>query len=154
MIARKYGSDQFLRWRRGYKERPPEVNSFSPYYPGNEKRYVRFMHDVRYSVSETLIRSIGNRRLTLARKFPKTESLSDCMKRTIPYLVNHVGIPVRDGRPRCGSGRVLRFYIPRHTLKQTHSLLGMSKHFRSCACTLTALSCTLSVHTYRYNRKQ
>jgi hypothetical protein len=86
MIARQFGEVQFKLWRRGYKVKPPALNSFSPEYPGNDKRYQKYLKDLRYSVSETLIRSIGNRRWTPSRKFPKTESLFLCMKRTIPYL--------------------------------------------------------------------
>ena len=43
--------------------------------PGNDDRYVSNVRDVRYSVFESLIRSIGHRKLELHRKFPKTESL-------------------------------------------------------------------------------
>lgn len=86
MIARQFGAAQLKLWRRGYKVKPPALNSFSPDYPGNDKRYQKYLKDLRYSVSETLIRSIGNRRWTPSRKFPKTESLYLCMKRTIPYL--------------------------------------------------------------------
>jgi 2,3-bisphosphoglycerate-dependent phosphoglycerate mutase len=86
MIARQFGEVQFKLWRRGYKVKPPALNSFAPEYPGNDKRYQKYLKDLRYSVSETFIRSIGNQRWTPSRKFPKTESLFLCMKRTIPYL--------------------------------------------------------------------
>ena len=92
MIARKWGQEQFREWRRGYKTPPPPVDSFSPYYPGNEKRYVRYMTDVPYSFTESLVRSIASKKLVLARKYPKTEALAHCMERTIPYLVDHVSI--------------------------------------------------------------
>ena len=42
---------------------------------GNDDRYVSNVLDVRYSVFESLIRSIEHRKLELHRKFPKTESL-------------------------------------------------------------------------------
>ena len=42
---------------------------------GNDDRYVTNVQDVRYSVFESLIRSLGSRRLELHRKFPKAESL-------------------------------------------------------------------------------
>jgi 2,3-bisphosphoglycerate-dependent phosphoglycerate mutase len=83
MIAREYGEEKFNRWRRGYSVRPPSLHSFSPDYPGNDQRYVKFLTDVRYSISESLIRSIGYKKPTLCRKFPKTESLKDCMVSTI-----------------------------------------------------------------------
>lgn len=90
MIARIHGHDQFMKWRRGYKIRPPPVHSFAPEYPGNDKRYQKFVNDIRYSVSETLIRSVANKKFTPSRKLPKTESLHDCMKRTIPFLTRNI----------------------------------------------------------------
>ncbi|GMH50096.1 hypothetical protein TL16_g00692, partial [Triparma laevis f. inornata] len=69
MVAQRHGQDQFMRWRRGYRDRPPRVSSFSSLYPGNDERYCK------------------DGGLT---DLPKTESLSDCMKRTIPFLVERV----------------------------------------------------------------
>jgi bisphosphoglycerate-dependent phosphoglycerate mutase len=37
-------------------------------------------------MTETLIRSLEGRKLKLHRRLPKTESLKDCMDRTIPYF--------------------------------------------------------------------
>ena len=37
-------------------------------------------------MTETLIRSLEGRKLKLHRQLPKTESLKDCMDRTIPYF--------------------------------------------------------------------
>jgi len=85
MIRTKYGETQFKQWRRGFSTRPPPVSSFSPLYPGNDERYVTYVTDVRNSVRETIIRSIEAGRLELHPKLPKSESLKDCMERTIPY---------------------------------------------------------------------
>ena len=71
-------------------DRPPPVSSFSQHYPGNDERYAKYMKDVRYSVSETLIRSIESGRVSLQRKIPKSESLKDCMDRTIPYFTEQI----------------------------------------------------------------
>jgi len=91
MVAQQHGEEQFKRWRRGFRDRPPRVSSFSPLYPGNDVRYNKeAMSDVRYSFWETIIRSVEGGRFLRHRKLPKTESLSDCMKRTIPFLVNRV----------------------------------------------------------------
>jgi 2,3-bisphosphoglycerate-dependent phosphoglycerate mutase len=90
MVKQRHGEDQFKAWRRGYKVRPPPVSSFSQHYPGNDDRYRKYMSDVRYSVSETLIRSIESGRVSLQRKIPKTESLKDCMDRTIPYFTEQI----------------------------------------------------------------
>lgn len=51
----------------------PPLSYFSS--TGNDDRYVSNVLDVRYSVCESLIRSLGSRKLELHRKFPKAESL-------------------------------------------------------------------------------
>jgi len=86
----KYGEEQFNMWRRSYDTKPPPVDSFSPHYPGNDRRYVQEIRDVRVSLSETLVRSFALRRLSVHRKLPRTESLKDCMERTIPYWVHSI----------------------------------------------------------------
>ena len=86
MIAQSYGEAQFMAWRRSYRTRPPPASSFSPNYPGNDNRYLNGASDHRISVRQSLMRSIEHGRLELHRKLPKTESLRDCMKRTIPYF--------------------------------------------------------------------
>eukprot|EP00956_Cyclotella_meneghiniana_P003096 scaffold3780_cov66-Cyclotella_meneghiniana.AAC.8 len=90
MVKQKYGEKQFLAWRRGYAVKPPRTSSFSPIYPGNDMRYKKYLKDVRYSISETLIRSIESKHFSLHRKLPKSESLKDCMDRTIPYFTEHI----------------------------------------------------------------
>ena len=66
--------------------RPPPVSSFSQHYPGNDSRYVKYLNDARPSVRESVIRSIETGKLSLHKKFPKSESLKDCMDRTIPFF--------------------------------------------------------------------
>ena len=90
MVAQRHGEKQFKAWRRGYKIRPPPVSSFSQHYPGNDNRYLKYLKDVRYSVRESVIRSIENGRMRLFRKLPKSESLKDCMDRTIPYFTERI----------------------------------------------------------------
>jgi len=90
MVAQRHGEQQFMAWRRGYNTPPPKVSSFSPHYPGNDKRYQKYLTDVRWSVSESLIRSIESGRITLRRKLPKSESLKDCMDRTIPFFTERI----------------------------------------------------------------
>jgi 2,3-bisphosphoglycerate-dependent phosphoglycerate mutase len=86
MISRVYGYEQFMKWRRGYDTRPPAISSFSQHYPGNDERYVKYVKDIPISWFETFIRSLANGRAEIHREFPKTESLKDCMERTIPYF--------------------------------------------------------------------
>lgn len=76
--------------------RPPPVSSFSPEYPGNDKRYQKYLKDRRYSLRESLIRTIESGELKLERKLPKTESLKDCMERTIPYFVERIAVDAVD----------------------------------------------------------
>jgi 2,3-bisphosphoglycerate-dependent phosphoglycerate mutase len=84
MVSQRYGEKQFKAWRRGYTVRPPPVSSFSVHYPGNDPRY-KLIKDIRYSVSESIMRSFDSRKIMMERKLPKSESLKDCMDRTIPY---------------------------------------------------------------------
>jgi broad specificity phosphatase PhoE len=90
MIKQKHGAAQFKAWRRGYENRPPPVTSFSEYYPGNDQRYVSYVQDTRTSVKESLIRSLAAGKFELHKKFPKSESLKDCMERTIPYFKDKI----------------------------------------------------------------
>jgi bisphosphoglycerate-dependent phosphoglycerate mutase len=53
-------------------------------------RYQKYLVDLRYSMRETIIRSIEKGRLTLHRKLPKAESLKDCMDRTIPFFTERI----------------------------------------------------------------
>jgi 2,3-bisphosphoglycerate-dependent phosphoglycerate mutase len=81
MVKQRHGETQFKQWRRGFSTPPPHVSSFSQHYPGNDARYTKYLNDVRWSLRETAIRSIEKGRLTFHRKFPKSESLKDCMDR-------------------------------------------------------------------------
>jgi len=98
MVKQRHGAKQFMAWRRGYKVRPPPVSSFSPLYPGNDKRYTKFMKDVRLSLSESIIRSIEGKGLKVTRKFPKSESLYDCMERTVPYFTQQIEAEAKNGK--------------------------------------------------------
>jgi len=99
MVKQRHGEKQFKAWRRGFDVRPPKVSSFSQNYPGNDPRY-RFIRDVRYSVKESAIRSIEKGKPVLVRKLPKTESLKDCMERTIPYFVERIAKDAIDQNKR------------------------------------------------------
>jgi 2,3-bisphosphoglycerate-dependent phosphoglycerate mutase len=90
MIGQKHGAEQLKLWRRSYSTRPPSVSSFSSKYPGNDERYMKNVRDIRVSIFESLIRSISHFNIEMHRKFPKTESLKDCMERTIPYYLGTI----------------------------------------------------------------
>lgn len=90
MIRQLYGDEQFMKWRRGFDYPPPPISSFSHFYPGNDERYVNYVQDLKISWFETLIRSLAHGKLEIHRSFPKSESLKDCMERTIPYFNNTI----------------------------------------------------------------
>lgn len=90
MIANEYGEEQLQKWRRGYKIRPPPTSSYSLSYPGNDERRAKHFRDIRISFRETINRSIEKRKISIHRKFPKTESLKDCMDRSIPFYTNRI----------------------------------------------------------------
>jgi 2,3-bisphosphoglycerate-dependent phosphoglycerate mutase len=90
MIANEYGEDQLKKWRRGFKIRPPPVSSYSLSYPGNEYKRTKYVKDIRISFTETINRSIEARKFQIHRKFPKHESLWDCMQRSIPFYTERI----------------------------------------------------------------
>eukprot|EP00977_Amphora_coffeiformis_P005239 scaffold1123_cov168-Amphora_coffeaeformis.AAC.7 len=85
MVSNEYGEEQLKKWRRGYTIRPPPTSSYSVNYPGNDERRAKHFQDLPISWRESLARSVEQRKLVLHRKFPKTESLADCMDRSIPF---------------------------------------------------------------------
>ena len=90
MIANEYGEDQLKKWRRGYTIRPPAVSSYSLNYPGNDERRAKHFKDLPISIRESISRSLEKRKPTIHRKFPKTESLKDCMDRSIPFYTERI----------------------------------------------------------------
>lgn len=88
MVQERHGLEQFNKWRLSYDNAPPPVSPFSINYPGNDDRYVENIKDIRYSFTLSLLRSISHGRVELHRKFPRTESLKDCMSRTIPFYTD------------------------------------------------------------------
>lgn len=100
MVKQRHGEKQFKAWRRGYDVRPPAVSSFSKHYPGNDPRYQKYLRDVRYSIKESAIRSIEKGKPVLVRKLPKSESLKDCMDRTMPYFIERIAKDAVDQNKR------------------------------------------------------
>mmetsp|Transcript_15366 Transcript_15366/g.22994 ORF Transcript_15366/g.22994 Transcript_15366/m.22994 type:complete len:741 (-) Transcript_15366:121-2343(-) len=90
MVANIHGEAQLKKWRKGYKIRPPPVSSYSFDYPGNDKRRIKYVKDLRISFTETICRSLEGRKLSIHRKFPKHESLFDCMNRSIPFYTERI----------------------------------------------------------------
>lgn len=90
MIANIYGEDQLKKWRRGFTIQPPPTSSYSLSYPGNDYKRTKYVKDIRVSFRETLFRSLEQRKFQMHRKFPKTESLKDCMDRSIPFYTERI----------------------------------------------------------------
>lgn len=90
MIANEYGEDQLKKWRRGFKIQPPPVSSYSLSYPGNDYKRTKYVKDLRISVMESINRSIEAKQIQIHRKFPKSESLWDCMQRSIPFYTQRI----------------------------------------------------------------
>ena len=51
---------------------------------------MKYLKDLRISFTESLFRSVDRKKITFVRKFPKSESLKDCMDRTIPYFSQNI----------------------------------------------------------------
>lgn len=66
------------------------MSSYSLSYPGNDIRRAQHFDDLPLSWKETIARSIEQRKFTSHRKFPKTESLKDCMDRSIPFYTKRI----------------------------------------------------------------
>mmetsp|Transcript_9166 Transcript_9166/g.20239 ORF Transcript_9166/g.20239 Transcript_9166/m.20239 type:complete len:519 (+) Transcript_9166:205-1761(+) len=90
MIGNIYGEDRLKIWRRSYDVPPPDVSSYSRHYPGNDYRLEKYIKDMRYSLTETLFRSVQDGRFQMHRKFPKAESLKTCMDRSIPFYTEKI----------------------------------------------------------------
>jgi 2,3-bisphosphoglycerate-dependent phosphoglycerate mutase len=72
----RYGDEQFLAWRRGYATPPPPIQPDNPWDPGADPRYARLAPGV----------------------VPSTESLSDVVRRMLPYWYDAIVPDLRDGR--------------------------------------------------------
>jgi 2,3-bisphosphoglycerate-dependent phosphoglycerate mutase len=59
----KYGDDQVKKWRRSYSTPPPEIDTSSEYWPGNDNKYAHIPMD----------------------EIPLSECLKDTVERCLPY---------------------------------------------------------------------
>ncbi len=72
----RYGKKQVARWRRGFSERPPAVETGDRRYPGQDPRY--------RDVPESLL--------------PRTESLRDTQERVLPFWQALIGPELEKGK--------------------------------------------------------
>ncbi|KAG5187843.1 histidine phosphatase superfamily [Tribonema minus] len=72
----KVGEAQVLIWRRSYDIPPPEVETTSEYYPGNDRRY----------------------KALTPEQLPKTESLKLTLERVLPYWESDIKPAMQSGK--------------------------------------------------------
>jgi 2,3-bisphosphoglycerate-dependent phosphoglycerate mutase len=53
MIGNVYLQEQLKKWRRGFDIQPPKASSYSFRYPGNDYRRIKYVKDLRISLTET-----------------------------------------------------------------------------------------------------
>jgi 2,3-bisphosphoglycerate-dependent phosphoglycerate mutase len=75
-MARQFGDEQVLIWRRSYDTPPPALEKTDDRYPGNDPRYAH--------LTET--------------ELPLTECLKDTVARVLPYWETEIAPAVRSGR--------------------------------------------------------
>ena len=86
--AEKYGADQVKVWRRSYSTRPPDIDTSSQYWPGNDNTYAHIpMADI-----------------------PLAECLKDTVERTLPYWDGSIAPALRRGKTVliCAHGNSIR----------------------------------------------
>jgi 2,3-bisphosphoglycerate-dependent phosphoglycerate mutase len=74
--AERLGADLVQEWRGSLRSRPPPMTEDHPYYPGRERKYADLTKE----------------------QIPLTESLLDCMERTIPLWENKIAYELLKGR--------------------------------------------------------
>ena len=77
-IALEFGEEQCQAWRRGLHDTPPALTLDHEHWPGRDRRYRRLFKD--------------------SSDIPLTESLQDCMDRSIPCLEDEILPQIRSGR--------------------------------------------------------
>ena len=75
-MAKKYGEEQVLLWRRSYDVRPPEVDKSDQRYPGHDPRYRDLKED----------------------ELPVAECLRSTFERFVPYWYSTIVPKVKAGR--------------------------------------------------------
>jgi len=75
-MAKKYGDEQVLIWRRSYNICPPELEKSDPRFPGNDPKYKDLKED----------------------ELPVTESLESTVNRFVPYWTECIAPCVKEGK--------------------------------------------------------
>ena len=72
----KYGDDQVKKWRRSYATPPPEIDTSSEYWPGNDNKYAHIPVD----------------------EIPLSECLKDTVDRCLPYWEGSIVPALKRGK--------------------------------------------------------
>ena len=72
----KFGEAQVKEWRRSYTTPPPPIDERSPYWPGNDNKYIHIPMD----------------------EIPRAECLKDTVERTLPYWEGAIAPALRRGK--------------------------------------------------------
>ena len=75
-MAKKFGEEQVLIWRRSYDTRPPALEKTDERYPGHDRRYAKLT----------------------AEQLPLTECLKDTVARVVPYWESDLAPAIRSGQ--------------------------------------------------------
>jgi 2,3-bisphosphoglycerate-dependent phosphoglycerate mutase len=75
-MAKKFGEDQVLIWRRSYDIPPTALDKKDPMYPGNDPRY----------------------KVLSEKELPLTEALKDTVARVIPYWKESIAPALKSGK--------------------------------------------------------
>jgi 2,3-bisphosphoglycerate-dependent phosphoglycerate mutase len=75
-IAKQFGEDQVLIWRRSYDVPPPPLKTTDPRYPGNEPQYANLKNN----------------------EIPLTECLKDTVNRLLPYWSDVIAPELKKGK--------------------------------------------------------
>lgn len=75
-MAKKFGEEQVLVWRRSYDVPPPKLKTTDPNYPGNDPRYNELD----------------------ANDIPLSECLKDTVKRFLPYWHDIIAPAIKSGK--------------------------------------------------------
>ena len=90
-MAKKYGEEQVLKWRRSYDIKPPSLKKTSAMYPSNDLRYKELNK----------------------KDIPLTECLKDVVERFMPYWKQEIAPTLKAGKRIiiCASSNSLRALV-------------------------------------------
>jgi 2,3-bisphosphoglycerate-dependent phosphoglycerate mutase len=75
-VEKVHGSEQVHRWRRGYRDRSPDLKDDDMRYPGHDSRYEMLKDD----------------------EIPRSESLKDTLERVLPFWQGKIEPDLRRGK--------------------------------------------------------